>query len=74
MLYANIPYRFQPYHKHKYLHVQLDTCADVNLMPESVYKLVFNNPHTSKLAKNDIGLTVYTGHSVNLIGKCTFLC
>ena len=36
------------------------THADVNLMPESVYKLVFNYPYTSKLAKNDIDLTVYT--------------
>ena len=72
-LYANISYRLQPYHKHnKYLHVQLDTCADVNLMPESVYKLVFNDPHTAKLAKNDIDLTVYTRHSVDLIAKCTF--
>ena len=41
-------------------------------MPESVYKLVFNDPHTSKLTKNDIDLTVYTRHSVELIGKCTF--
>ena len=48
------------------------TRADVNLMPERNYKLVFNDPHTSKLAKNDIDLTVYTRHSVNLIGKCTF--
>ena len=72
-LYANIPYKLQPYHKHnKYLHVELVTCADVNLMHESVYKLVFNDPQTSKLVKNDIDLTVYTRHSVNLIGKCTF--
>ena len=72
-LYANIPYRLQPYHKHnKYLHVQFDTCADVNLMPESAWKLVFNDPHTSKLAKNDIDLTVYTRHSMDLIGKCIF--
>ena len=41
-------------------------------MPESVYKLVFNDPQTAKLAKNDIDLTVYTRHSVDLIGKCTF--
>ena len=41
-------------------------------MPESVYKVVFNNPDTSKLAKNDIDLAVYTEHSVDLIGKCTF--
>ena len=47
-------------------------CTDVNLMPESVYKLVFNNLQTTKLAKNDIDLTVYTRHSVDLIGKCTF--
>ena len=72
-LYANIPYRLQPYHKHsKYLCVQLDTFADVNLMPENVFKLVFNDPQTSKLAKNDTDLTVYTRHSANLTGKCTF--
>ena len=30
-LYANIPYRLKPYHKHnKYLCIQVDTCADVN--------------------------------------------
>ena len=72
-LYANIPYKLQLYHKHnKYLCVQLNTCADVNLMPESVHKLVLNDPQTSKLANNDIDLTIYTRHSVNLIGKCTF--
>ena len=38
-------------------------------MPESVYKLVFNNPQTSKSAKNYIDLTVYTRHPVDLIGK-----
>ena len=41
-------------------------------MPEGVYKLVFNDLQTAKLAKNDIDLTVYTRHSVDLIGKCTF--
>ena len=41
-------------------------------MPESVYKLVFNDPHTSKLTKNDIDLTVYKRYSVDLIGKFTF--
>ena len=40
-------------------------------MPESIYKLVFNDPLTSKLAKNNIDLTIYTRHSVNLNGKCT---
>ena len=72
-LYANIPYQLNPYHRHnKYLCIQLDTYANVNLMPESVYKPVFNNLQTAKLAKNDTDLTVYTRHSVDLIGKCTF--
>ena len=72
-LYANILYRLQCYHKHnKYLCVQLDTCTDINVMPESLYKLVFNDSQTSKLAKNDIDITVYTRQSVDLIGKCTF--
>ena len=49
-LYANIQYKLQLYHKHnKYLGVQLDTCTDVNVMPESVYKLIFNDSQTSKL-------------------------
>ena len=47
-------------------------CADVKLMPESVYKLVFNDRQTAKLAKNDIDLTVNARHSIDLIGKCTF--
>ena len=72
-LYTNILYPLKQYHKHnKYLCIQLDMCANVNLMPESVYKLVFNDPQTTKLAKNDIDLTVYTRHSVDLIGKCSF--
>ena len=41
-------------------------------MPESVYKFIFNDPQTTKLAKNDIDLMVYTRHSVDLIGKCSF--
>ena len=73
-LYANIPYRLQPYHKHnKYLRVQLDTCMDVNLMPESIYKLVFNDAQTSKLVKNDIDLTVYTRHLVDHHWQMYFL-
>ena len=41
-------------------------------MPKSIYKLVFNDSHTSKLAKSVIDITVYMRHSVDPIGKCTF--
>ena len=47
-------------------------CGNVDLMPESVYRFVFNDLQTVKLAKNDIDLTVYSRHSVDLVGKCTF--
>ena len=37
-LIVNIPYKIkQCQSHHKYLKVQLDTCADVNIMPRSVY-------------------------------------
>ena len=72
-LYANIPYRLHSYHKTLGIYVYNSTLVLIStLMPESVYKVVFNNPGTSELAKNDSELTVYTRHSVDLIGKCTF--
>ena len=43
-------------------------------MPESVYKLVFNDPQTAKLAQIDIDLTVYTTHSLDLIGNIPSIC
>ena len=47
-------------------HVQMSTlCLRVS-------QNFFNDPHTAKLAKNDINLTVYKGLSVDLICKCTF--
>ena len=42
-LIANLPYRLKQYQtRHKYLRVRLDTCADVNIMPRSVYQMMFN--------------------------------
>ena len=44
-LIANIPYRVKQHQAHhKYLRVHLDTCADVNIMPKSVYQMMFNDP------------------------------
>ena len=71
-LYANIPYKLKPTDRHhKYLRLRLDTCADVNVMPASVYKLIFNDHSLSKLAPSNLELTVLTGHSVDLLGTCT---
>ena len=68
-LIANIPYRIKQHQSHhKYLRVWLDTCADVNIMPRSVYQMMFNDPKVKQLAPNDISLGVYTDHQVHILG------
>ena len=43
-LITNLAYRLKPHHiRNLYLRVRLDTCTDVNLMPASMYQLVFND-------------------------------
>ena len=50
-LITNLAYRLKPHHTRKlYLRARLDTHADVNLMPASVYQLVFNDAKIQKLA------------------------
>ena len=44
-LITNLAYKLNPHQtRNQYLRAILDTCADVNIMPASVYKLVFNDP------------------------------
>ena len=71
-LITNLEYRLKPYHKkNKFLRARLDTCVDVNIMPVSVYKLVFQDQDCQKLApssKLDIG--TYTTNKIKVIGSC----
>ena len=49
-LITNLAYRLKPHHKrNQYLRARLDTCGDVNIMPASVYKLVFKDPDCKSL-------------------------
>ena len=49
-LITNLSYRLQPHHhRNLYPRARLDTCTDVNLMPASIYQLVFNDPNMKKL-------------------------
>ena len=44
-LITNLAYNLKPHQtRNQYLRARLDTCVDVNIMPASVYKLVFNDP------------------------------
>ena len=50
----------------------MDACADVNIMPASVYKLVFNDPELKKLAPSNLEIGTYTTDTVNIVGSFAF--
>ena len=50
----------------------MDTCTDVNIMPASVYKLVFNDPKLKKLAPSNLEIDTYTTDTVKIVGSCLF--
>ena len=70
---TNVAYGLKPYHKrNQYLRARLDTCPNVNIMPVSVYKLVFQDPDCEKLAHSKLGIGTYTTYKVKLVGSCMF--
>ena len=72
-LITNLAYRLKPHHtRNLYLRASLDTCADVNLMPASMYQLVFNDAKMQKLAPSKLQVGTYTTDTVKIVGSCTF--
>ena len=72
-LITNHAYRLKPHHKrNQYLRARLDTCADVNIMPASVYQLVFQDPGCKMLAHSKHEVSTYTTNTVILVGYCMF--
>ena len=72
-LITNLAYRLQPHHhRNMYLRARLDTCADINLMPSSVYQLVFKDPKMQKLTPSNLQVETYTTDSVKIVGSCKF--
>ena len=71
-LITNLAYRLNAYHtRYQYLRSRLDTYMDMNIIPTSVYRLVFKDPELKKLAPStmEIGTTTDT---VKVIGSCIF--
>ena len=67
-LITNLAYRLKPHHKRKqYLRARLDTFADVNIMPSSVYKLLFQDPVCKKLAPSKLEIGTCTTDTVKLV-------
>ena len=72
-LITNLAYRLKPHHtRNPYLRARLDTCWDVNIIPASVYKLVFNNPDLKKLAPSTLEIGTYITDMVKIVGSCVF--
>ena len=54
-LITNLAYRLQQHeNRNLYLRARLDTCAGVNIMPASVYKLVFRDPNFGEVCAQQI--------------------
>ena len=46
------------------------TCAAINIMPPSVYKLVFKDPTLRKLVPSKLEIGIYTYDWVKIVGAC----
>ena len=72
-LITNLAYRLKPHHtRNLYLRARLDTCTDVNLMPASMYQLVFHDAKMQNLAPSKLQVGTYTTDTVKIVGSCTF--
>ena len=70
-LITNLPYRLKMHDNgNLYLRARLETCVDVNIMPASVYKLVFHDPNLEKLTPNKLQIGTYTNDTVKIVGTC----
>ena len=59
-------------HKKPILKARLDTCVDVNLMPASVYKLLFQDPNMKKFAPSSLEVGTYTSDNLKIVVSCMF--
>ena len=73
-LMTNVAYKLKAHQttRNQYLRVRLDTCTDVNIMPASIYKLVFNDPELKKLAASNLEIGTYSTDTVKIVGSWLF--
>ena len=68
----NLEYKLKPHKKRtKFLRVRIDTCANVNLMPINVYKLLYKDEDCTKLEpSNKVAVKTYTTEKIKIVGSC----
>ena len=73
-LITYLAYKLKPHKKTHYLRASLDTCADVNIMPITVYKLVCKDPGCKKLAPSSkLEKGTHTTDKIKVIGSAHYL-
>ena len=72
-LITNLFHKLKPHQaRNQFPRARLDTSTDVNIMPASVYILVFNDPELKKLAPSYLEIGNYTTNTLKIVGACLF--
>ena len=70
-LFTDLEFKVKPHrNKTKFLQARIDTCADVNIIPVSIYKYLFKDPDCVKIAPSNLQLSPYTNNKVMILGFC----
>ena len=71
-LLTNIAYRLKPHHtRNQYFRAWIDTGAEVNLMPVSVYRLIYQDQDLKKLTPCNLKIGIYMVDTIRVIGTTT---
>ena len=69
----NLAYPLKPQHtRNMDLQVWLDTSANLNITPDSIYQLLFKDPEMKMIRPCKMQISMYTTDTVQIIGSCVF--
>ena len=72
-LITNLAYILKLHHiRNLYLRARLDACTGVNIMPASLYRLMFKDPELKKLTPIGLETGTYTTDIIKIVGSCRF--
>ena len=71
-LITNIAYQLKQHHtRTQYLRARIDTSAKINLMPVSVYRLIYHDQDLKQLTPCNLKIRTYTMDTIKIIGTTT---
>ena len=69
---TNIAYWLKQHHtRNQYIRARIYTSAGINLMPVSVYKLIYHDQDLTKLTPCNLKIGTYTTDTIKIIGTMT---